>query len=85
MALEGAILAGYFLGGVAGALMFLLLEQHGFGAQFTLLFPALACLVAGFLYIRWLNRKYGVYPLRRDKFEERALRGEVPVPPPAGK
>lgn len=75
MALQSTVLAGYFLGGLCGAAVFLFLGRHGIRPAFTLLVPALVCLVAGLLYIRWLNRKFGAYPLNKRKFEEAALGG----------
>lgn len=85
MALQCSILAGYFLGGAGGGAAFLLLERQGVRPAFTLLLPALACLTAGLLYIRWIDRRFGAYPIRdKEAFIERALRGEIPpsAPPP---
>ncbi len=88
MLLQASILAGYFLGGWAGAAAFLTMEKHRAGsaftlnlpylvkpgalaiqldaAAFTLLIPALVCLVAGLSYVRWLNRKFGTYAALGD-------------------
>lgn len=45
----------------------------------TLLIPALACLVAGLSYIRWLNRRFGSYADLGDPLSENYVMPSAPV------